>query len=441
MKKKLLIIVLFIILISTFFIIAGMYFVTLSKPKNIISFGINNIKNKTDKYLLISNDLILGDNINIVGNIDFDLDSEYYKRINSKEYNIIKNLTNSDINFSISEDAKKEKGLVSIKHNIDEEKIWDFKYYVDDATKYYYDSSIMDSYINDGTCYYFENINSNNTTDSNIKYLYNFMFKSLKNSLKDEYFTTEEKNESINGKKTNVHMIELTLDNKRLNEINSSIISSFKKDKKANRILNNLEIDLNKYKNKELLGKDEKYILNIYTTKLLYSPLKYEITHIKGNDKEVYIYEGNESKGKFYYYDNSELVYRINIKTKNNDLDGIIYDKNNKKIGEFRLDKNKHNVNFTYSYNKNNEKYDLVYSSKYTSIKKDSYKNEKILSFKHVKDKEDVINGSITLVLKVNDKPKIDEDINKVILKNNLSDKEKAMFNNKFETIKNRLEK
>ena len=442
MRKRLLILAILILSIASISIIIGVKFNNLSKPKNIYSMGIDTIKNKINKYLLLPEDLIIGDNINIDGEIEFDLDSDYYKKNSEKEYNIVKNLNDSDIKFSLKQDAKSGKGLVNLKHNIKEENVIDFKYYVADSTKYYYLSDVLDSYVDDGTCNYFENIKGNATTSSNIKYLYNYIFKALKQSLKDEYFTSSTQEENINDKKTSTYKNSIIINNKNLKEITNSIINLLNKDKKSKTIISNLGIDLNKYKIKDdILGKDEEYRIDIYTTKILYKPLKYKITHISDQENVAYIYEGNDSKGVLYYLENDVIKYKINIDMKNSNFDGKIYNSKDKKVGELRLDKNKHNVNLDYSYDENNTKYDLVYSSKYTNVKDKSYKNTKTLSFKHVENKEIKLSGTVSMKLKVDDKPKIEEDIEDVIIKKNLSEKDKEKFKNKLNNVKIRLER
>ena len=447
MKKKLIVIV--ILIIASISIGIGIYMNKISQSKNIMAISIDLFKNKIDNYIKLPNDLVVGDNFNIDGKIDFNLDTEYYKdstlEEDKKVYNTIKNLNNLDSTFSIKQNAKDSEGLLTINSSFEKEKLIDYKYYVKDATKYYYMDGVVDKYIDDGTCNYFENINSTHTTKANIDYLYNFIYKSMKNNLKEEYFTKNIVDESINNKKTNVYKISITLDNKNIKEIINGVISDISKDKRSSEILDNIGVNIKNIKlkdDKDILLKDEKYVIDVYATKILYKPLKFEITHINNNIKNKYIYEGNENSGVFYYLDNDQVKYKINITTKSNNIFGKMYDSSNKKIGEIRIDKTGYNLNINYSYKYNDKEYELVYSSKYSDIsKKKSYSNDKLLSFKYIKDDKVVVNGDISIKLKVDSKVKIEEDITDVVLRKNLSEKEKESFDTKLDSIKKRLEK
>ena len=113
-----------------------------------------------------------------------------------------------------------------------------------------------------------------------MSYVYNYIFKSLKKSLKEEYFKQEEKEENIDGNKKNVHEISLRVDNALIINILNSVIDDLKSDKKAYSILTDIDPSFKKYRikdNAKYLDKDETYTIHVYTTKVLYRPLKYRV--------------------------------------------------------------------------------------------------------------------------------------------------------------------
>ena len=441
MKKRKFVILIFgiILLAATLFIGIGIVLNNMSKPQYIYSKVIDIYKNKLDTYKKASNDINLKDKYSIKGTIDFDLDSEYYKKSTKKEdkqvLNLINNLNKSDINFLIQKNESKDTGYIELTQKIDNEDIINAKYYISDSTKYYFVKGIVDTYINDGGCNYFESINENSTEKDNIDYLYNFIIDSIKNNLKDEYFETkEEKNNYVST---------IKIDNDTINIVLNNILKDLKKDKKSRNILDNIDKSILKTKvNKKILQKDEYYKISIYTTKILHRPLKYKVEHINNRDSKTYIYEGNENKGTLYYSDNNELKYKVNIELQKNEIKAKIKDSNNKNIGEFRLEKDNYNITLTYTYHDGIKKIDAIYSSKYSKVNKNtSYTNIRNLSFKYVENKETKLNGNITMTLNASNKFAILVDASDAKLKTNLTDKEREKLNNMYENILNRLER
>lgn len=448
-KKKLIIVFGIIIILGTFLIGIGLYFNNLSKPENIFKIAIDKIDNKIEDYIKISDDLNIGDTIELKGNLDFDIDSEYYKNHidneeNIKKYNLIKNLNSLDTNFLIQQDKNKKITNIELNQSIDKESILDTKFYAENSTKYYYLKDVDENYINVGGFNYFENINKSNTTKDNIDYLHNFIISSIQKNLKKEYFDSKETTESINKEDKKVYESTMKIDDKVATEIINNVISDLKKDKKASTIINNIDKDILKHKIKDqkVLEKNEYIEIHIYTTKTIYRPLKYKIVHVKNNDTNTYIYEGNDTKGKMYYLHNDIIKYQIDLDLRKDDLVSKIYNSSNKEIGEFKIEKNKHNTIISYNYDDSNEKVDFIYSSKYTKIKKNSsFNNNQSISFKYLVNKESIINGDIYLNVKANNNPKILVDTSNAILKSNLTDKQKDIIENKLDNIKNRLEK
>ena len=443
MKKTKIILSIFLIIImaSAICISVGLYLNRISQPNYIFSKGIDIIKNKITNYNKVSDDLDLKDKFSIKGNIEFDLESEYYKKSNTPEdkktYNLIKNLNNMDTNFKIQKNEYKNIGYIELNETIGKENILDFRYCVDDSTKYYFVRDIVDNYINDGGCNYFENINENVTEKENIEYIYNFVINSIKNNLKDNYFTHKEEKDK--------YIVTLKIDNNHLIDIFNGVIKDLKNDKKSRKILDNIDKKILKTKIKddqEFLEKEEYYKIYIYTTKILHKPIKYKVERVSKNSIETYIYEGNENKGTFHYLVNDSEKYITSIEFKKDDIKAKIKNPSNKTIGEFKLEKNNYNTVINYTMNDNDEKIDLIYSSKYSKVKKnESYVNKKSLSFKYVVNKETKLSGEIDATLDVSNKFSIITDISAAKLKSNLTKEEKEKLNNLYEDVKNRLER
>ena len=443
MKKTKIILSIFgiIIIAATICISIGLYLDKISKPNYIFSKGIDILKNKVIEYNKVPADLDLKDKISITGNVEFDLTSEYYSKStdpkDKKINNLINNLNKMDTNFKIQKNKSKDIGYIELNETIDKEKILGFKYCIDEATKYYFIEGIVDNYINDGSCNFFENINTNVTEKENIEYIYNFIINSIKNNLKEKYFTNKEEKDK--------YIVTLKIDNDNLIDILNGIIKDLKNDKKSRKILDNIDKKILKTKikdNQEFLGKEEYYKVYIYTTKILHKPLKYEIEKVTKDSIETYIYEGNENKGTLYYLVNDTEKYNILLEFKKNEIKAKIRNSSNKTIGEFKLEKNNYNTVINYTMSDNNEKIDLIYSSKYSKVKKNtSYINRKKLSFKYVVNKETKLSGEVDANLEISNKFSIITDITEAKLKSNLTKEEKEELKNLYDNIKNRLER
>ena len=439
-KGKIILIFLIILLAAGLCIGIGIYLNNISKPKYIFSKGLDIIQNKVSNYNRISNDIDLKDKFSVKGTIEFDLDSEYYKKASTEEdrkiLNTINNLNNAETNFKIQKNQSKSTGYIEINSNAKDKEIINAKYYINDSTKYYFVKGIVDNYIIDGGCNYFENLNSTTTERDNFDYLYNFVFDSLKDNLKEEYFNSkEEKND---------YVVILKLDDVTLKNILNGVLKDLKNDKRARSILDNTDKSILKTKISEdnYIGKDEYYKIYIYTTKILHKPLKYKVEKATKDSIETYIYEGNETKGNLHYSVNESPKYNISFDIKNNEIKAKIKNAANKEIGEFKLEKNNYNTVINYTIDENDEKIDLIYSSKYKNVKKnESYTNEKNLSFKYVVNKETKLSGEVEINLEASNKVSILTDIADAKLKTNMTEKEKNDIDNLYDVVKNRLER
>ena len=262
--------------------------------------------------------------------------------------------------------------------------------------------------------------------------------------MKDEYFETFEVKENISGKNISVNQLSIRFTNKMAREILNNVLKDLKKDERSFNILNSTYKGFDKYKVKDKVNffdKDENYTLNIYTTKFLYKPLKYEIVYMNGDIKKSYIFEKNK-KIEFYYLEDDKITYTSTINVLDNSIIGKIYNASSNEVGEFNLEKKSNNLLFNYTFNDENERINMSYSSKYSKVKKNkSFINTKKLKIKYLVNNETKLNGDISVISNVENKAVIEEEAKNPIIYAKLAEDKKDLIDNKYNKIKERLEK
>ena len=450
MRRRIVIIILIIILILSFTLIfIGLYFDKISKPKYIYSNCIDIIKNQGKNFFELNSKYDIGDTFNIEGTFKSTTKSDYIvneSKINPeyiKKLNLINNLNDLDTKFSISQNDKKETSLLDISSKTKTKDILTAKYYINNSTEYLFVNGIVKNYVNEGSSNYFEMLDEENTTITNIDYLYNYIFESLKNNLKEEYFELYETNTNLGINNQEVNKITIELNDKRIKEILNGILKDLKNDEKSNKILTSMNENFKKAKisnKKKFLDKKETITISIYTSKVFNNPLKYEVVYLNGNDKYIYNYVGDNEKGTFYYIEKNEVKYLAD--TTINDKKITIDFKNNinKKIGSMTYQKDENTTSIICNVELDKIKYDINYSSKYKDIKKNNYSNEKVLEVKIMDNLISKIEGKYILNYTVSNETKIEEDINNAILKSTLTEDENNKINNIYDIVKTRLE-
>ncbi len=454
MKKKkiiIVIIILVLLMIAGASIYFGIRFNKLSKPSNIIGLSIDEIDSKIVNYIKIDDKYNLGDTFNIESTLDLELDSEDYLKRSKKEkeyaekYKTLKNLSETTNTINIKQNKKDKKSLLEINSTLKKDKLVDYKYLIENSTSYYYLDDALKKYVNNGTSNYYEMFNDEYTTLDNIQYVHSAFITALKNNLKDEYFKRYQVTENINGSNVDVNQTVLRINDKLLHKIFNGTINDLRSDERANKILSSAYKDFDKYKIKDskiLLEKQETYTINIYSSKYLNNVLKYELVHLKGDEKKTYSYEGNTSSGTLYYIEDDTVIYSIKVTNDDKILECKINDSTGTEIGIFKLEKNDAGTYYTFNFDDGTNKYDVIYSSKYTDVKDNkSFTNEKDLSFKKVENKVGILSGSIKLNINVNKDVNIDEDVSNAVLVSTLSDAEKEKYDSKIDRIKERLKK
>ena len=449
-KKKIIIIALFLFLFAFLFLGVGFYFNGLSKPSHVMGIIIDEVEEQFTHFFYSKDELFVGDTFTYEGDLHFDLDSEYYKNqatINEedvKKYHLIRNLDQLDTHFLLKQLAKNQSSYIELDAMLGEEELLKEKVYVENATEYYFINGIVKNYVNNGTCNYFETINEDNTSKDNLDYLYQYFFKALKDSFQEEYFERYDLTmEKINGKDQNVTQFVMNITEKRIHQILSDVLKSFKEDEKANSILTNVYPNFSSFKIKDdldLFEKEESYVLSIYTTRFFFRPLKYELVHMIGDDKESFRFEGNLDGGMAYYVHNDQVVYQFPCEIDDHSIHIKIEDAFEKVMGEFKVEVEGYNQTINYSFDSDTKNYDFIYSSKFINFKKNkTYENTKKMSFKFVEDKVNHLSGDVVFNIKVENISKIDEDISMATLASRLSAEEKDAIDHKWESIKERM--
>ena len=451
MKRKKIIIILLIaiVLISFSLIYTGMFFEKISKPKYIFSNSIDIIKEQGKNLFELNSKYDLGDTFTIEGTFKSNTKSDYVVNQSKidpefiKKLNAINNFNDLDTSFKISQNDKEGVSLLDITSKTKNKDIITSKYYINNSTEYLFVNGIVKNYVNEGSSNYFEMLDEDNTIKTNIDYLYDFIFESIKKNIKDEYFEVYSVNETINLKEQEVNKITIEIDDKRIKEILNGILKDLKKDERAYKILSSVNEDFKKTKisnKKRYLKSKETITIVIYTTKILNNPLKYEIIHLKGDNKQTYIYEGDKEKGVFYYNDKNETKYITNVAFSDKKITLEVKNIYGKKIGSATYQKDENTTSFICDIMLDTKKYDINYTSKYKDVKKDSYSNEKILDINIIEDSVNKVEGTYNLNYTVTNKTKIDEDISNAVLKSTLTEEESNKLDNIYDIVRTRLE-
>ena len=436
MKKRVLkiIIIIFIILIALCSIGAGIYLNKISKPKAIFDSVIDGLSNRYKTYFMDLDSHNVGDNFTINSEIKTSLSTE--ANINNpdevKYFNLAKNLNNRNTKLIVKQDKNHKKAYIEVDDEIPLVDTLQVKYLIDNSTEYYFVNKVLSYYVNIGGCNYFETLNEENTTVNNINYLYDIIIKSFKDSLKEDYFSTYE----VDG----LNMISIRLSDNRIRTILRDTLENLKNDEKANHILTSINEDFTKIEISDktiFLNKKEGYNINIYTTKVLNKPVKYEINHLDTNYKRSYIYNVNDNV--INVVENDKFLYKIIPNFTDEGFDFDIKNTGDTSIGNLKYEKTSDKVNFTFSFADNDIKYGIMYNSKYLDVKNSSYTNNKSLVIQVVKDKKSMLNGNIEMVNLVTKDVKIEEETANAILDSSLSVDNKNLINTRINNFKNIL--
>lgn len=443
--------ILFLLSLSFTCIYGGLYLENLSKPKTIMNNSFDKVRLLLKSYLKEEFKYNLGENYSVKSDLKFNLTSDYYynQRLvdedSLKKCNLIINLDNLDSNYYFVHDYKNKKIYAEMNNKIGEEDINSFKFYAENSTQYYLVNGIVPTYVNNGNFNYFESISDEVSSRNNIEYLYDYFFNSLSSSVSDDDISEYDVSQNINGKSMDLHEVSIKFSNRVIRESLDNYLEILKKDERTYNLINNVSNNFSDYRfddSKSYIDNDESITFNIYTTKYLFKPVKYELIHIKGNERYTYYFEVNEDLGTFYIVKGDELQYKIDFKMNDKSINGTIMDSDFREIGSLKLTRDNTGIESSYSFDNGTYKSDIFYTSKYSDVvSKKSFNNTKTLTLKIIDNGVNKLNGDITLKSVVNSDTIINEDISGAVLSSSLNEETKQKLNNKFDDTINRLER
>ena len=173
-KILLVLIILIIVVVAGFCFYYGFILNKESKPQNVYNKIIDKIDSNIFDYFELDKKFILGDDYQVEGKVEFNLDGTYYLQnsvVNPediKTYNKINNLTNSTTTYKYIQNSEEDKLYKEINQKIKDEEVLLKKVFIENATEYVYLNGVTDKYINNGNSIYFETIDGSHTTKENI---------------------------------------------------------------------------------------------------------------------------------------------------------------------------------------------------------------------------------------------------------------------------------
>lgn len=443
--------IIFLLSLSATCIYYGLYFNNLAKPRNIIGSNLELFRDFFQDYFIAEAKYNVGDNFSINGTVKYNLSSDlYYRQAASdveslKKYKYLANLSKMNTSFSLNQSRDSKKIFCNIENKIGVEDIYTASFYSEDSTKYYKVNGLLPNYVNYGNFNYFENFGEEINTGDNLKYLYNYLFVALKNGIPSEEIKEYDVTQNINGESVDTHQVSVKFTNTVIRDTLSNVVEEFKKDERANSIITNVYDDFSNYtpdNDAFYLDSDESYTINIYTTKLFYKPLKYEIVYIHGNERKTYYFDILDDGGTWYVVDGDKVVYEAKVTIKDKQVNAVINDSNSNEVGSLKIEKDNTGVNYSYNLDSGNNKRDIEYSLKYSDVNKHkSYNNTRKISLKIIDDNVSRLSGDIEINTSVSNDVSIMEDISDSVLSSTLTDEVKTKLDNNKNTIKERLEK
>lgn len=449
-KILLVLIILIIVVVAAFCFYYGFILNKASKPKNVYNKIIDKIDDNISEYLELEKDYILGDDYQVLGEVEFNLDGTYYLQnsVNNpddlKTYNKINNLSNATTTYKYIQSDLDNKIYKEINQKINEEEVLLKKVFIEEATEYVYINGVNDKYINNGNNIFFETIDGSHSTKENIDYLHKFVLESFKNNLLEEYFEKETKKINIDNEFKDTYQMSIRIDDSRLKTILNSVIKDIKKDERANNIVCGVYKDFETYKIKDddrLLEKDEIYTINVYTDKIWFNPIKYEVIHLKNNDRDTYSYIG-DLEGQLSYIHNDELKYNIDVKINHKTYLLEFSNASGKAIGKIKLDKYENMYSLDVDLTLDKKSYIITGSSKVKDFKKKkSYTINDLINIKY--SEEDIVkfSGEIKNKLEISTESTIKEEVGEVVLRSSLTEEEENNYNNIKERLTERFER
>lgn len=375
----------------------------------------------TDNYLTVKNNIIKNKNITL--NLG----------------NMLRNLNETNTKVSIINDLKNKKRFVHLQSNLRGVNFLELKNLTENSTNYYYVSGFLNTYVNNGNDNYFESFDEKTTVIDNVKYLSNFIIESITNNIKQSDYKITEEKLNINNKEKSYKKISISIDKKKADKINKSVIKNIKNDERAHKIILSTNKKIDDIKTNDF-PKNANLILNTYVENYTYKIKKYEIIYVDSKTKEnitvTYEYKNkNEGTGDIII-NNEKYKYEYISKEKSKEM--TLYNEY-QKIGTINIEKTKTGILFDLNIINNNKELSINYIMNLLNLKKGkSYNQEQQLTIRTEVNNEP-LNFDINVNTKVNNKTKIDEDTSSSIIERTLTTEDKTRLNNIFLDVISKL--
>lgn len=430
--------IVFLLLFAILFIGLGVFIAYLSNPKRIVATAMDQVSNRIEEFFR-EDSIIEGNDFNINSDIHIDIENKSLAQnsMNQNEINLFQNLKQVQHHFSMIQNTKEKKLYLDWNIKQKEQDLFYGKYFVQDATKYYYIQDFLDTYINAGNSNYFESLEEVVTAKENRRYLYDFLLQSLKNSLKEDYFMEKQETTMVDEKEQKMRKITFELSNKRMREIVAAVLADVKKDETASKILMTLYPNFKKLKVDEttmFLPNQTSFSWNVYTTKFTYQVKKYELIFIQGeNQTKITLELGKEKQVANVIY-NNQILYTANISSKENGYQiEVINARNGQSVGKIQIQKEKNSSLFDINIKteKGNIEFQLTQQKKNIKQNK-SYDTSVIFTGTVIRENTPIWNGKITIDSTITTDTTIEEDVRSAVLASSITQEQKDAFEQKL---------
>lgn len=283
-KRKIKLAMVFLVVFALTLMGLGTYYVYSSNEKIIVNNSIKQLENFKNYVSLPNIPSLLN------GKDDYSETGSLYMKAssNNKELSSYIDLINT-LSFDYNLNKTTEKTLLELKLNKDNKVVLGAKLFANKDAGYVFLDKIFGKYIEVEDLK--ETLSSTNTNSpSDYEYLYNFAMKSLINNVSKDDFTKEKAEITINGETRKVNSLKLEYNDKEILELMGLVFSDIKKDTKADKIVENVYADFDKYDVKTTIADLDKEHMDTYTYTIYTDVLT---NKVEGMDLSYKYYEEN----------------------------------------------------------------------------------------------------------------------------------------------------
>lgn len=274
----------------------------LATPKKVFETAIEKVFNNTDKISADDIKTISG-NLSLDANITANDSNEIYDLIN-----------NIDLKLNYGFDYENKKMNVDLDTTYKNDELLNVDMTTKNDTAYIYLENVFDKYIAtpiDGFSEIFES--QDMIDDANI--IVDEVEKAIKESFKDEYFSSEDEKITLNGKEVKVTKNILTLNSKNSEKLIKDIAKKLNNDTFVKGVANLTSEDASKIKEGLESVQDETFEMEEEITISIYT---------KGMMKEVVGFEAKEAENFITILEDTKNNYKFTIKVEDEKIDGNV---------------------------------------------------------------------------------------------------------------------